>query len=211
MKEIRMIDLPTKAEVHCSDGVAGRSTYIIGNPINAEITHLIVQSILPPFHEYLVPINQIAGTTDDQVQLKCTRDDLNQMELFEYEEYIRTELPGYLRWDDVPAIPGFTTEPVTSFISVKRQNVPPGELALCRSARVEATDGYVGEVEKLLINSNDMQFTHLVLLIKHVFEERKIIIPVSQIEDVTENTICLKLDKQSIDQLPTTSIRDLSQ
>ncbi len=204
-----MIDLPIKAQVHCSDGIAGRSTYIIGNPINGEITHLVVQSLLPPFHEYLAPIDQVTGTTDDQIQLKCTRGDLNQMELFEYEEYIRTELPAYLHWDDVLAMPGYNTEPVPSFILVKRQNIPQGELALRRGARVEATDGYVGEVEGLLINSIDMQFTHLVLAVKHMFEERKIIIPVSQIESVTEDTICLKLDKQSINQLPTTSIQDL--
>ena len=207
-----MINLPIKAQVHCSDGVAGRSTYIIGNPINAEITHLVVQSLLPPFHEYLVPVDQIEETSDGNIKLKCTRDELNKMQPFEYEEYIQTELPGYVRMPDVPdvpAVPGYSAEPVTTFIPVKRQNIPPGELALRRSARVEATDGYVGEVEKLLINSNDMRFTHLVLLIKHMFEERKIIIPVSQIENVTEDTICLKLDKQSIDQLPITLIQDL--
>ncbi len=44
-----MIDLPTKAEVHCSDGPAGRSTYVIFNPKNHQMTHLVVQSNRPPF------------------------------------------------------------------------------------------------------------------------------------------------------------------
>jgi hypothetical protein len=143
-KEIHMIDLPTKAKVYCADGIGGRSTYIIGNPSKDEITHLVVQSSRPPFHEYIVPVVQIAEITDGRIKLKCTRDELNKMDRFEYEEYIRTELPGYLRWDNVPAIPGFTTEPVATFIPVKRQNIPPHESALHRGARVKATDGYVG-------------------------------------------------------------------
>ena len=202
-----MIDLPTKAEVHCSDGPAGRSTYIIGNPINTEITHVVVQSFLPPFHEYLVPIAQVAATTDRRIHLKCTRNDLNQLELFEYEEYIPTEIPAYLHTSDVldvPAIPGYTMEPVTTVVPVRRQNIPPGELAVRRGARVEATDGYMGQVDELLINSDNMQVTHLVLLERHMFQKREIIIPVSQIDHIDEDIIHLKLDRQVVEELPTT-------
>ena len=152
-----MIDLPTKAQVQCADGIAGQSIYIIGNPINNEITHLVIQTYLPPFHEYLVPIDEIDESTGDWIKLKCTRDGLNEMEPFEFEEYIRTQLPGYLRWDGVPAIPGITTEPVTAFIPIKRRNVPQDELVLRHDAIVNATDGYVGRVDKLLIDSNGMQ------------------------------------------------------
>jgi hypothetical protein len=42
-----------------------------------------------------------------------------------------------------------------------------------RGARVEATDGYVGQVDELLINSNNMQVTHLVLLERHIFQKGK--------------------------------------
>jgi hypothetical protein len=73
-------DLPTKAEVHCSDGAAGRSTYVIVNPINRQMTHLVVKSSWPPFHEYLVPVDQVEETTPDLIRLKCTRNDLSMME-----------------------------------------------------------------------------------------------------------------------------------
>jgi sporulation protein YlmC with PRC-barrel domain len=199
-----MIQLPLKAEVHCSDGVAGRSTHVIGNPINNAITHLVVKSYLPPFHEYLVPFEQIEETADDRIKLKCTRDDLNNMQPFEYEEYIHTEIPGYLYGPYF--VPGVehTSEWVNAYIPVKRRNVPAGELALQRGVRVEATDGYVGQVEELLINSKDMQVTHLVLLERHIFEKKEITIPASQIDHVSGNTIYLKLDRQSVEALPTT-------
>ena len=80
-------------------------------------------------------------------------------------------------------------------------------MAVRRGAQVEATDGYVGQVDELLINSNNMQVTHLVLLERHLLEHREITIPVSQIDRVDEDTVYLKLDRQSVEQLPTTPIQ----
>lgn len=201
-----MIDLPTKAEVDCMDGVAGRSTYVIGRPDTHEVTHLVVKSYLPPLTEYLVPVDLVVETTPDRIRLKCTRDDLNKMEPFEDEEFIRTELPGYICWSNVPAIPGVTTDPVETHITVKRQNIPQGELALQRGARVEATDGYLGQVDELLIGSNNKQVTHLVLLERHNLKKREIAIPVSQIDHIYEDVVYLKLDRQSVEMLPTAPV-----
>jgi uncharacterized membrane protein len=201
-----MIDLPTKAEVHCSDGAAGHSTYVIVNPINRQMTHLVVKSLLPPFHEYLVPVDHVEETTPNLIKLKCTRNDLSLMEPFEVEEYIRTEMTDYLSWPYVLPM-GFYPEEVVKYIPVKHQNIPLGEVAVSRGARVEATDGYVGLVDELLINSNNMQVTHLVLLERHVFKNREITIPISQIDRVDEDTVYLKLDRQSVEQLPTTPIQ----
>jgi uncharacterized membrane protein/sporulation protein YlmC with PRC-barrel domain len=201
-----MIDLPTKAEVHCSDGAVGRSTYVIGNPINHQLTHLVVKSEWPPFHEVLVPVDQVVETTPDLIRLKCTRNDLSMMEPFEYEEYIRTEMPDYLSWPYVLPM-GFYPEAEVKYIPVKHQNIALGDVALRRGARVAATDGFVGLVDELLINSNNMQVTHLVLLERHIFKNQEITIPVSQIDRVDEDTVYLKLDRQSVEQLPTTPIQ----
>ena len=124
-----MIDLPTKPDVYCADGIAGRSTYVVANLTKDEITHLVVQSNRPPFHIFLVPVAQVEETTDNWIKLKYTRDDLNKMDPYEPEEYIRTEIPGYLRREVVPAIPGFTTKPVTTFIPEKRRNIPEDEFS----------------------------------------------------------------------------------
>ncbi len=75
------------------------------------------------------------------------------------------------------------------------------------SARVEATDGYVGQVDELLISPNNRQVTHLVLRERHVMKKREIIIPVSQIDHVYEDIIFLKLDLESVEALPTISIQ----
>jgi hypothetical protein len=205
-----MIDLPMKAEVFCSDGPAGHFTHVVGKQGNHEVTHLVVKSYLPPFREFLVPADQIEGTTNNRINLKCTRADLNKMELFEYEEFIQTELPAYILSSDVPDVPATpwgTMQPVNTIVPVKYQNVPQDESTLECRTRVEATDGYVGQVDELLINSKNMQVTHFVMLERHIFQKREITIPVSQIDRVLENVIYLKLDRKSVEELPTTPIQ----
>ena len=200
-----MIDLPMKADVHCSDGLAGRSTGVIGNPMNRQITHLLVKSYRPPFHEYLVPVDKIKETTDGCIKLKCTRDDFHRMELFEYEEYVPSDFSEYTDWPselyDV-AIPWNHMKADLPYFQAKRQNLPADEFALRRDARVEATDGYVGQVDELLVDSKDMRVTHLVLLVRHIFEGKEITIPVSLIDHIDQGTIHLKLDRQSLEKLP---------
>jgi hypothetical protein len=201
-----MIDLPMKAEVRCSDGIAGFSTHVIGNPVDHKVTHLVVKSVQPPFNEYLVPINKLAETTPHLIQLTCTRNEFEKMEPFEYEEYIYTR---YSNYQMLPyQLPGqVLMDEATEYVPVKNHNIPQGEITVWQGAKVEATDGYVGLVDELLINSNNMQATHLVLRERNMFEQREITIPVSQIDHVNEDTIYLKLDRQSIEELPTTPIQ----
>ena len=203
-----MIDLPIRAEVHCSDGPAGRSTYVIFNPNNHRMTHLVVQTNWPPFKEHLVPVDQVGKTTNDLIRLNCTRNDLSTMVPFECEQYIRTNLPEFLPSQSAYHSSGkMITRKIDTFIPVKISNLPQGEMAVKRGARVEATDGSVGQVDELLIDSNSMQITHIVLLERHVLEDREITIPVSQIDRVYEEMVYLKLDRQSVEQLPTTPIQ----
>jgi uncharacterized membrane protein/sporulation protein YlmC with PRC-barrel domain len=208
--EVKMIDLPINAEVYCADGPAGHSTYIVCNPSDRQITDLVVKTHLPPFHEYLVPVDQVDETAPNRIMLKCTRKDLLHMKPFEVEVYIKTEVPGYVYWSsigtDVPAIPGYTTEPETTYMPVKQQNIPLGELAVHRGARVEATDGYIGKVDELLIDSNDKQVTHIILKENLILTKREVSIPIRQIQRVDKDTVYLKLDRQGVEELPTTPI-----
>jgi sporulation protein YlmC with PRC-barrel domain len=208
-----MIDIPREAEIECTDGSAGHSTYVVVNPITKQITHLVVKSNWLSNQEYMVPIDQVKETLPDFILLKCSRDDLKKMEPFEYEEYIQTKLPDFERWhDDYVSWPlvlpssDFDHEEVDATIPVTRTNIPLGELAVRRGARVEATDGYVGQVDELLINSKNMQVTHLILRDRHIFSQREIAIPVSQINHLDEDKVYLKLDKKNIEALPTVPV-----
>ena len=201
-----MIDLSLKAEVYCSDGVVGISTYLIGNPINHQITHLVVQSEIPPHYEYLVPFELVGDITSNLITLKCTQEEFQQMMLFKNEVFIPTEIPRHLSWPYCVPIPGAVPEEA-DYISVEHVNIPQGEQVVQRGALVEATDGTIGEVEELLINARGMQITHLVLLDQQFLKKTEITIPVSLIDSVDEDTIYLTVDRQTLEALPTTPIQ----
>jgi sporulation protein YlmC with PRC-barrel domain len=209
-----MIDIPVNAEVHCSDGHAGRCTHVIVNPITKRITHLVVKSNWESNHEYMVPVDQVKATTPDLILLKCSRDDLKSMEPFEIEEYIHTKVPdyeswqdGYLAWPLVLPAEEYALEEVDTYIPMKYENIPQGEVAVRRGAQVKATDGYVGKVDELLINSKNMQVMFLVLRERNIWSQREVTIPVSQIDHVDDGGITLKLDKKSIEELPTVPVQ----
>src|SRR5271157_170303 len=209
-----MNEIHTKAEVKCSDGGIGRSTYVIVNPINQQITHVVVKSDLPPFHEFVVPVDQVDETTPNLIKLKCTQGELEKMQRFKDQEYIRTKIPDYLSLDDnylampyVIPTPGYIPEENETYFPVEHENIPEGEIAITRGARVQATDGYVGQVDELLINPETMHITHLVLRDRHIFSRRDITIPISQIDRADEDNIYLKLDRHSVEGLPTTPIQ----
>jgi sporulation protein YlmC with PRC-barrel domain len=200
-----MINLHANAEVYCSDGNAGSVTYVVSNPVNRQITHLVVQSDLPPHYEYLVPVELVYVTTPHLIMLKCTQDGLRQMMLFQYEEYLPTDVPSHLSWPHCIPVPGAVLEEA-NYIPVEHQNIPTGESVVRRGARVEATDGTIGLVEELLMNANNMQVSHLVLQEQRILQKREITIPVSLIDRIDEDTIYLKVDRQSVEALPTMPI-----
>jgi len=132
-----MIDLPTKAEVQCSDGIVGLSTYIIGNPLDHQVTHLVVKSIRPPFQEYVVPVDEVEETQPNLIKLKCSRDEFEKMDPFEVEEYICARYPNYIMLPyELPT--QVLTEEVIDYVPVKHHNIPQGELVVWRGAKVEA-------------------------------------------------------------------------
>ncbi len=92
--------------------------------------------------------------------------------------------------------------PATGFIMIENEHIPANELAVRRGASVEATDGHAGRVDEFLIDPIDNTITHLVLREGHLWGQKNITIPMSQIDRFEENTVWLKLDKQSIEALP---------
>ncbi len=88
-------------------------------------------------------------------------------------------------------------------VSVEYQQIPPGEVVVCRGTRVEATDGYVGHVDEFVVNPENGHITHLVMREGHLWGQKDVIIPLSAMGDTREDIVFLKLDKHQIESLPT--------
>jgi hypothetical protein len=193
------MEISIHAKVSCSDGPCGQSTHVILKPTNEEITHLVVSNESFPETEYLVSIDHVAESTPDQVKLNCSIKELSQMPIFNKIEFIPSDLTGftgnpYMMW------PFFA--PIASFMSLENEQIPVDELAIRRGARVEAADGNVGRVDEFLIDPTNDCITHLVMREGHLWGQKDVTIPVSQIDHYQENTVYLKMNKQEIEKLP---------
>ena len=198
------MDIPVNADVECTDGPCGRSTYLILNPTTDQLTHLVVRQQQSPHAEQLVPIDQVEEATLHLIRLRCTRHELGQMEPFIDTEFVRVTVPEYVS-DPYMAWPYVIPKTVNR--TVEHEHIPAGELAVRRGARVEATDGHVGRVDEFMVNPSDGHITHLVLREGHLWGQKDVTIPVSEIGYIEEKTVYLKLDKHGIEALPTIPIR----
>jgi sporulation protein YlmC with PRC-barrel domain len=206
------MDIPINVGVQCAGGLCGRLTYVVINPITRRVTHLVVREAETPHTERMVPVALVAETTPNLVRMGCTRDELAKMEPFIETEYIRTKGSGV---EPLPVgyVPGeyvlwpYVVPEQTEYVPVEHKRIPPGELAVRRGAHVEATDGRVGQVDEFLVDPSNGHITHLVLREGHLWGQKDVTIPVSQIQRIEENVVYLNLDKHSIEALPAIPIR----
>jgi sporulation protein YlmC with PRC-barrel domain len=198
------MDIPVNAEVHCADGPCGRSTYIILNPMTRRVTHLVVKEKRFPHTEYLVPIDYVVEATSQLIRLRCAGHELVTFETFIETEFVSSNFPEYIG-DPYMTWPYVVPEAET--LPMEHERIPPGELAIRRGARVEATDGHVGRVDEFLVDPTNGYITHLVLREGHLWGQKDVTIPVSQIDHIEEDSVYLKLDKHSIEMLPTIPVR----
>ena len=90
---------------------------------------------------------------------------------------------------------------------LEHERIPTGEVVIRRGTAVRATDGQVGKVDEFLVDPENDAITHLVLREGHLWGEKDVTIPVSEIDKITENSVYLKLDKQDIESLPTVPVK----
>ncbi len=211
------LDISIDADVTCTDGPCGKSTYVVVDPVKDEVTHLVVRMSTPPHTERLVPIDWVAQTDPDLVKLTCSKDELAKAEQFSETEFVKSDttepsssevmLPAFGGMGTVPFVMWpYATAEGPEYIRMEHEHIPAGERAVHRGARVEATDGDVGRVDEFLVNPDGDQITHLVLREGHLWGRKDVSIPVSAIDRIEEDVVFLSLSKDEIEALPTIPI-----
>jgi sporulation protein YlmC with PRC-barrel domain len=200
------LDIPVGVEVTCNTQVCGRSTYLVINPIDEQVTHLVVAENAFPHVERLVPIGYVIESTPTSIRLRCTPPEFAEMDNFLEADYIQDDkveagLPyegpyviwPYSAYDAVP-------------MPLVHERIPAGEVVIRRGSQVRATDGDVGKVDEFLVNPTNNCISHLVMRKGHLWGARDVTIPVSEIEEI-DGVVHLKLDKEAIARLPAISVR----
>jgi hypothetical protein len=200
------MDMPLDAEVVCSDGVAGRSTYVIVNPQTEELTHVVVKELSGHHTERLVAVPTVETTTKDHIILRCSRAELSAMEPFMASSFVQSPIavPQYTGSPDMVRQRPYVYQDVIR--EIRYRAIPPGELSVRRGEKVAAIDGVVGTVDEFLIN-RDGHITHLVLREGHLWGKKDVTIPVDHIDRLAEGSVYIKLTKEEVGGLPHIPIR----
>jgi uncharacterized protein YrrD len=75
-------------------------------------------------------------------------------------------------------------------------------VAVRRGEHVHATDGNIGQIQGLVIDSGSHQVTHVLLEEGHVFGHKVVAIPIGAVTAVNESGIQLNITKQQVKDLP---------
>lgn len=178
------------AHVEASDGRCGHLTSAILDPADQSLTHLVVE---PGHHEEqarLVPINLVASVEDDLIGLSCTK--------MEFEHLDSAE--------DVTLLPGYQSVIGSTPLGHHRESrfndyVPPGKVEIHRGDPVHAKDGWIGEVQDLVVDPADHHVTHVILQEGHVWGRKEVAIPIGGANRVGDQ-IRVDLAKDEIKALP---------
>jgi sporulation protein YlmC with PRC-barrel domain len=203
------------ADARCVDGVCGKVVRVVVDPVARAVTDLVVQ----PGHwaglGRLVPLDLVEAATPDEVRLRCTRAEFDELGFAEdahfapatgldqYAGYSTEQmlmLPYYSRGvsDDGPQTR--ENEPAGSYGSL-----PPGEVGVRRDKPVYATDGEIGRVEGLVIDPGNHHVSHVLLQEGHLFGRREVAIPIGAVTGVLD-AVQLNITKQQVENLPPVNI-----
>jgi sporulation protein YlmC with PRC-barrel domain len=204
------MEIPLNAQVECSDGIFGRSKFVLINPVSDTISHLIVKKDDVPFTEYIVPLEMIHETVAGTIRLRSTKAELERMDPFIKEAVVKDQMPersipfggaiyGMQSYYYLP----YVTYDRTVYDTVEYRDIPLGELAVRSGARVEATDGPIGHVDEFVVNSENSRISHLVMREGHLWGQKDVIIPISAMDKVRDDVVILNIDKHQVEALPT--------
>jgi len=201
------MDIPINVDVLCAGKLCGHSTYLVINPVNERITHLVVTENTFPNIERLVPVDKILASSPNSIQLRCNKTDLSKMDTFEETDFIEA---GKLE-NSLPYNAPYEVWPYAMYDAVpmplEHERIPAGEVAIHRGTPVKARDGQVGKVDEFLVDPESDVITHLILREGHLWGKKDVTIPVSEIDKIAEEAVYLKLDKEAIEALPTVPVR----
>jgi|SRR5450631_1635416 hypothetical protein len=215
-------DFVIGASVSCSDGLCGKVTRVVINPVAQTVTHLVIE----PEHRQglgrLVPLDLVTGEAED-LRLDCTIAEFQQLDSAEDTQFIPGS-SGYAAYgpDQVVAWPyyglgggvgdpgGLGMGPAGSDIpgvsqTVTYDAVPPGEVSVRRGEHVHATDGDIGRVQGLVIEPGSHHVTHVLLQEGHLWGRKDVAIPISVVSR-TDDGIRLSITKKQVEDLPAVDI-----
>ena len=204
------------AEASCSDGLGGKVSRLVMDPVALTVTHLVIEPKHRAEPGRLVPVH-LVDTTADHLRLRCSIAEFDKLDLAE-----ETDLAegvdyggGYGQAEAVQGYGDVGAMGVGGSVSgmgigmgvghrtrtVVHDVVPLGETDLQRGERVHALDGEIGQVQGFLVDPGDNHVTHVLLQEGHLWGRKEVAIPISAVTGV-DYGIRLNITKKQVEDLP---------
>jgi hypothetical protein len=201
------MDIPLDAEVLCGERSCGRSVALVLNPVTDTVTHVVVKEAHAPHTERMVPASVIGLSNNRTLVLKARMEDLAAMEPFVETYFIRTVVDRYSQGANTYGWPYVTHEKEPRYVAEKEERIPPDEIAVHRGATVLASDGPVGKIDEFVVGQEDCHVTHLVMREGHLWGSRDVMIPISKVDSMSDETVSLRITKNEVGALPKLPVR----
>jgi uncharacterized membrane protein len=203
--EAKMTSAPVNAKVLFADDTMGEIQTVIVNRLSHKVTHIVVKaSDKKDQTDRIVPVDQVARREHGMVLLKCTSSEFRQFEPFVEENVELVSFPDYNYSPiDPTGMPLGPPVMESYYVSESVERIPEGEVGVRVGTKIEATDGEVGHLAELVITPGTGEVTHFIL----ERDGKQIMLPLTVIQLARESVISLKLDRKSIDQLPSVPAR----
>jgi hypothetical protein len=188
------------ADASCTDGVCGKVSGLVIDPHARALTHLVVDD--RQFQGRLVPLSLVdVDAATGRIGLRCT--------IAEFAKLAPASKKVPLQNDADPGDTSaqFLSRSVASQwladpVSATYDTLPSGEVAVRGGDHVHASDGNIGQVQGLVIDSGSRQVTHVLLQEGHVVGRKVVAIPAAAVTGVSENGVQLSITRQQVKDLP---------
>jgi uncharacterized membrane protein/sporulation protein YlmC with PRC-barrel domain len=204
--ETKMTNAPVNAKVIFADDMTGEVQTVIVNRLSHKLTHVVVTaSDKKDKIARLVPVDQVASMDHAMVLLKCTTSEFHDLEPFVEERVELVSFPDYQHSPiDSTGMPLGPTMNESYYVTESVERIPEDELGVRVGTKIETSDGHaVGHLAELVVTPGTGEVTHIVL----ERDDKYISLPLSTVDRAREETIYLKLDRKTIDQLPAVPAR----
>jgi uncharacterized protein YrrD len=209
------------ADVFTAEGEkVGEVERVVLDPTTDEATHVVVRKGMLFKEDKVVPVDLIATTTAERVELREDAGDLDKLPPFQEEYYVLVDedelaradtqslFPAPVYWyppiyagrvGAPPAHYAYLRQPYTKEVE---RHIPEGTIALKEGAQViSADDEHVGDVAEVLTGPEADEVSHLVIEKGLLLKEQKLI-PYHWVSQVGEEAVFLAVGSSYIEGLP---------
>ncbi len=210
------------ADIYSSQGEKlGTLDRVILDPSTKEVTHLVIgKGLLFTTHK-VVALDRVNPQIEDNITLLSPKENLDEFDDFEDADYVNlapADRDGAeqdveaaylypatnLAWwrSGMSGTYGGVYPSMPIYVRKTKQNIPQGTIALEEGAKVVSRDDkHVGNIEQVLVDSQDNRVSHFVISEGFLFKQRKLI-PVFWISGIEEDEVRLSVDADFMDKLP---------